>query len=169
MSCAAPEQLMMGEHASEDHYTEAVDLFALGFVVHFLLCGRFPVIEEQLRVYHLRKETLPTQHLSDAGVSEDGIHFVAELIRLHPEERMTALSAREHAWLKQSTLTSFTGSGGAKFSETLNGSPNLDSIATGDFHEPETIDCKGHSQVQPPINHIQPVLVVNGRHLSFCF
>ncbi len=169
MSCAAPEQLMMGEHASEDHYTEAVDLFALGYVVHFLLCGRFPVTEDMLRVYHARKEALPTQHLSEAGVSEDGIRFVAELIRLRPEERMTGLSAREHAWLKRPTITSFARSGGAKSSGTPNGSHNLDSIAPSDSHKPETINFKGHSHIQSPAHLVQPALVVNGRDLSFYY
>jgi serine/threonine protein kinase len=70
--CAAPEQ-MMGD---EDHYTYAADLWSVGYVTHFLLCGKYPIWSpESGRPVSLLRPT-------KVGVSEPAINFVDSLIQM---------------------------------------------------------------------------------------
>jgi len=94
LSYVAPEVLMKS-------YTSQCDLWSLGVIVFILLVGYMPFSGSSERVtidaiktgkYAVRKDRW-------SRVTPMGFDFVRNLLKVNPEERMTATSALAHPWL----------------------------------------------------------------------
>ncbi|KAI8610308.1 kinase-like domain-containing protein [Chytriomyces sp. MP71] len=97
----APEILRRQGHG------KPVDMWAIGVMTYFLLCGYFPFavgasagadfnagVDRVLRADFAFE---PAEYWLD--ISSDAKDFISRLIRLNPDERMTAKDALNHSWM----------------------------------------------------------------------
>ncbi|ORY46588.1 putative calmodulin-dependent protein kinase type 1 [Rhizoclosmatium globosum] len=97
----APEILRRQGHG------KPVDMWAIGVMTYFLLCGYFPFavlgsegadfsngVDRVLRADFAFE---PKEYWMD--ISPDAKDFISRLIRLNPDERMTAADALQHSWM----------------------------------------------------------------------
>ncbi|KAJ3398462.1 hypothetical protein HDU80_008889 [Chytriomyces hyalinus] len=97
----APEILRKQGHG------KPVDMWAIGVMTYFLLCGYFPFsvgagagsdfnagVDRVLRAEFAFE---PKEYWLD--ISNESKDFISRLIRLDPEERMTAADALKHPWM----------------------------------------------------------------------
>lgn len=116
-----PKEFGMGRS-----YTNAVDIWALGCIVHEILTSEIPFIEapflndslfasllndssqgpimqemdmKLLLDYSHGVIEFPTGSLQKSGVSEEGINFVKKLLEANPRSRMTASDGLKSPWL----------------------------------------------------------------------
>ena len=108
----APEiQGFVDEAEETSEYTNAVDIWSLGCVMHTILTGMAPFPSSRaLRRYCSGMDQFPTSVLNEHGVSVDGCQFVQEILSPHPSDRPTAEIALKHPWLQLSS-SSATGHG----------------------------------------------------------
>ncbi|KAI9336755.1 kinase-like domain-containing protein [Obelidium mucronatum] len=101
----APEILRRQGHG------KPVDMWAIGVMTYFLLCGYFPfdivVTGSQFsngmdRVLRADFAFEPTEYWRD--ISLDARDFISRLLRLNPDERMTAADALNHPWMTYAPL-----------------------------------------------------------------
>lgn len=119
----APEQLGILPRkfrATGNSYTNQIDMWALGAIVHEMLTLEIPFLETDraldpdlvscisvventvdtglLYGYCHGKEPFPSASLSSHGVPEDGIEFVTGLMAVNPSERFSATAALASQW-----------------------------------------------------------------------
>ena len=78
-------------------YSKPVDMWSVGVLTYFLLVGYTPFdsdhsAEEVTRVINAQYTFEPAEYWS--GVSEDAKDFIRSLLKVNPDERMTALQVR---------------------------------------------------------------------------
>lgn len=122
----APELMgLLPRRYMSDNYSQAVDIWALGCVIHELLTGEIPFREIEyepdgttefdfgsemgsmepqtdigtLKLFCDGKTDFPTDQLRQSLVSDVGIEFVKELLVADPESRAAAKAALASAWL----------------------------------------------------------------------
>lgn len=95
----------------DGHYTNAVDIWALGYLMHWMLTLKLPFSDESpvssnkgLISYCMREPTppLPRQHLAQRSISDNAIEFLAMLLRIQPKSRPTASQMLAQSWLSKS-------------------------------------------------------------------
>ena len=101
---SAPEILgFVGDGSEESStYTNAVDMWSLGCVLHWLLTQLLPLKRWDLMPFCLGSRSFPTQHLSKQLVSLQGIDFIQKLMVPKPQGRMSAFEALKHGWPRES-------------------------------------------------------------------
>lgn len=84
----------------------AVDLWALGVVVHEILTSEIPFLDNgnpdnttAVSQYCCSLDPFPSQSLHASGVGEAGIEFVESLMVVDPRGRVRAAAALKSAWL----------------------------------------------------------------------
>ncbi|TPX34457.1 hypothetical protein SmJEL517_g02916 [Synchytrium microbalum] len=96
---AAPEVLAKGERA----YTEAIDLWSLGVVLYICLCG-YPPFSDDLAppsmIEQIRRGKFAFQNPWWRGISHDAKDMICKLLKVDPNERLTAGQALQHPWMK---------------------------------------------------------------------
>lgn len=125
LSYAAPEILGLLPRSlfKADVYSNKVDMWALGCLVHETLTSEIPFLEKPsdnesldtglvditsplradlnlLLQFCLGKAVLPTERLQEVGVSEDGVDFLKRLLVADPSCRNSAAEALDHSWVK---------------------------------------------------------------------
>lgn len=125
----APEQLGLLPRnmrtSTRDSYTKAVDLWALGAVVHEILTSEIPFLERyqdteitdlcqidpfltsdsgpelnsELLYNYCRGSEFPSEGFERDGVSEEGIDLVKSLMAANPRDRPAATDALKCRWL----------------------------------------------------------------------
>ncbi|KAI4157160.1 MAG: hypothetical protein LQ342_008507, partial [Letrouitia transgressa] len=80
------------------HYTNAVDMWSLGCLVHWMLTQRLPLSNRELYLYCNKKKEFPRIHLDAYGSTADALDFLAKLIQPLPQDRLTASDALKHGW-----------------------------------------------------------------------
>ena len=94
MEYTAPEISIHGN----SEYTNTVDIWSLGCVVHKILTGRTPFTNPELWNYAYGPTGFPEQHLATKRISESGVEFIKCLMEKDPG-RLSAKQARKAAWL----------------------------------------------------------------------
>jgi len=91
-------------------YGIACDSWSIGVIVYALLTSRMPfAARDDLKlVQAIRKGTYPKSRLQ--GVSQGGQEFVAKLLNVNPEERMTCEQALQHPWIQEHAYKTMPGS-----------------------------------------------------------
>lgn len=85
-------------------YTSQCDLWSLGVVVFILLVGYMPFSgSEQHQMKQIRSGNATYKKERWANVSKEASEFVAELLLVNPQKRMTADQALQHKWIKSRT------------------------------------------------------------------
>jgi calcium-dependent protein kinase len=94
LSYVAPEVLMKS-------YTSQCDLWSLGVIVFILLVGYMPFsgCKESVTMEAIKSGKFTVRKDRWSRVSQQGFDFVRQLLKVNPEERMTATKALEHPWL----------------------------------------------------------------------
>ena len=82
-------------------YTNAVDMWSLGCLLHWLLTQRLPLSKWDMMPFCSGSKPFPAQHLSKQFVSPEGINFIQKLMTPQPHERMNAFEALEHGWPRE--------------------------------------------------------------------
>ncbi|KAF8241875.1 kinase-like protein [Wilcoxina mikolae CBS 423.85] len=95
MEYTAPEIYIQGH----PEYTNAVDIWSLGCVVHRILTGHAPFTGPALWNYALGPAEFPTEQLMERFVSVSGVEFIKSLMRKDAGSRLSAEQARKAAWL----------------------------------------------------------------------
>ncbi|CAM9489552.1 unnamed protein product, partial [Ectocarpus sp. 6 AP-2014] len=92
---SAPEMLMREAHGPP------VDMWSLGLITHILLSGNNPFFHEDEQQMFLRvaKGACEFKREIWTSISPEAKDFVAKLLKVDPEKRMTAQEAKSHAWL----------------------------------------------------------------------
>ncbi|CAN0146900.1 unnamed protein product, partial [Ectocarpus sp. 13 AM-2016] len=92
---SAPEMLMREAHGPP------VDMWSLGLITHILLSGNNPFFHEDEQQMFLRVAKGACEFKSEIwkSISREAKGFVAKLLEVDPEKRMTAQEAKNHAWL----------------------------------------------------------------------
>lgn len=96
---AAPETLDL--FSSETSvYTNAVDIWSLGCVVHVVMTGKTPFPHlRKLIEYTEGRISFPRTRLMENDASSHAIKFIASLMEAQPEDRLTAEQALKAPWL----------------------------------------------------------------------
>lgn len=99
---AAPELENSGFGIRRDfEYTNAVDIWSLGCVVHTMLTGKVPFSTRgQLSDFCLHSTPFPTDLLLTKKVSRSAIDFVQALIKPNPFARLDAQAALRLPWIQ---------------------------------------------------------------------
>lgn len=93
----APE--VMGLFSSKTSvYSNAVDIWSLGCLIHFMLTDSTPFPTFRLN-YYIQHEQFPETELRENNASLDAITFVIRLMRLKSSDRLTAGQALVDPWL----------------------------------------------------------------------
>ena len=79
-------------------YTVAVDLWSLGEII-FRAFTKEPPFARNLAAYVAGRVQFPSTQLQNCGVSNDGLNFVAGLMKANPKDRLTASEGLGHRWV----------------------------------------------------------------------
>lgn len=86
-------------------YDHAIDIWSLGGVLFYALTGEPPYpakngISYTELLHQIMTKRLNTQPLSQMNITDDGIHFLLQMLQRRPEQRATIEELRSHSWLK---------------------------------------------------------------------
>jgi serine/threonine protein kinase len=102
----APEMIGIPGLGDDEHYTNAVDIWALGYLMYWMLTLELPFpSNRQLFLYCMQESVpaLPRHHLAQHHTSDNAIEFLAKLLRPQPEIRPTAVQILTQTWLSTPT------------------------------------------------------------------
>ncbi|KAF9180945.1 hypothetical protein BGZ49_004940, partial [Haplosporangium sp. Z 27] len=102
-TCGTPGY-MAPEIFQKSGHGKPVDMWALGVITYFLLCGYTPFdrqnsMDEMQAILHAEYQFGPVEYWQ--GVSEPAKSFITGLLTVDPSLRMTAAQALKHPWLTQ--------------------------------------------------------------------
>ncbi|KAF9167690.1 hypothetical protein BGX21_011626 [Mortierella sp. AD011] len=105
-TCGTPGY-MAPEIFQKSGHGKPVDMWALGVITYFLLCGYTPFdrqnsMDEMQAILHAEYQFGPIEYWQ--GVSETAKSFITGLLTVDPSLRMTAEQALKHPWLVQAAL-----------------------------------------------------------------
>lgn len=96
----APE--IHGFVGTKRRYTNAIDIWALGCMVHRLVTGRVPFpLVAALGKYCAEKSLFPYDALLDSGIKGPCFNFIRELLVTDPSGRPSASEALKNQWIAQ--------------------------------------------------------------------
>lgn len=85
------------------HYTKFCDMWSIGVITYILLCGYPPFYgDSDTQIFssvRAGKFDFPSPDWDD--ISEQAKNFIANLLRMVPEERLSASAALNHKWITQ--------------------------------------------------------------------
>lgn len=86
-------------------YDHAIDIWSLGGVLFYALTGNPPYpakngISYTELLHQIMTKRLNTQPLSRMNITDDGIHFLSQMLQRRPEQRATIEELRSHPWLQ---------------------------------------------------------------------
>jgi len=121
-TCGTPGY-MAPEIFKKTGHGKPVDMWAIGVITYFLLCGYTPfdrdsAVEEMQAIIHAQYAFEPAMYWE--GVSSDARDFIDKLLTTDPAARLTAQGALAHPWLASVDLgagTAASGAGGAAAEE----------------------------------------------------
>lgn len=156
----APELLGMLPRAlrPSQGYTTAVDIWALGCLVHEILTPETPFVDRSSEtdvtgvpvvsgplptdIYLLSEfckgiVAFPRETLEAAGVSESGMRFIQKLLVADPKSRMSAVDAVRDGWITGDAIVD--GSGAATTYTAANPEHSLGTRTTGVVAQPMVV------------------------------
>jgi serine/threonine protein kinase len=80
-------------------YTVSVDIWSMGEIIYRVATRVSPFVKG-LGAYIRGTESFPTQLLKKHLVSDSGVDLIEKLMKLMPDERLTAAQALKHPWFK---------------------------------------------------------------------
>lgn len=101
---SAPEMLGLVSEDEEGTYTNAVDMWALGCLMHWLLTYRGPFgatsrsSQRHLYAYALGKETLSVDAMNAEKVPDEVQSLIQQLLAPNPKDRITSTEAVGHRY-----------------------------------------------------------------------
>ncbi|KAK5702478.1 Serine/threonine-protein kinase H1 [Elasticomyces elasticus] len=108
----APEMLGLGfgeddssDEDTQQSYTNAVDIWAVGVITYLLLTGEMPFSPSEPRAlgrYARGKTSFPIQALIANRVGQEAQTMIKSLVALRPSERPTSDASIKHIWLNMS-------------------------------------------------------------------
>ena len=98
LAFAAPE-ILLGKP-----YDKSVDLWSIGIITFFLLCGYLPFYD-QYSEREIARQTIQDSVPFDSKIwnnlSSEAMKFVNGLLKKNPEKRLTITQVLEHPWIKK--------------------------------------------------------------------
>ena len=83
-------------------YTNAADLWSLGYLVHWLLTVKLPLTRREMGEFCIGAfPSLPQHYLQEQSISRNGMHFILSLLHPQPSQRPSACHIKEHKWLQE--------------------------------------------------------------------
>ncbi|CAG8702262.1 14392_t:CDS:2, partial [Funneliformis mosseae] len=101
-TCGTPGY-MAPEIFKRTGHGKPVDLWAIGVITFFLLCGYTPFDRESsvAEVEAIVRADYKFEHPYWEGISETAKDFINKLLNVDPESRLTAHQALSHPWLSE--------------------------------------------------------------------
>ena len=104
----APEVIKMA-HSSFASYTMKVDCWSLGVILYNLLSGTAPFCDERQGGVPLRTQILTANYVFYPQlfntVSEPAKDLIRKLLKVEPEERLSADEIMQHPWVQDSVVS----------------------------------------------------------------
>lgn len=89
----------------EDHYTNAVDVWALGCIIYRLIAGAIPFLPGKSLIRFCEHESkFPYNNLSDNGLSAGGTDLLRGLLTPHPAKGPSVSDALKRPWITTGAL-----------------------------------------------------------------
>jgi serine/threonine protein kinase len=93
----------------QQRYDHAVDIWSLGSVLFYALCGSPPYPAKSNTSHHellksIMTKPLDIRPLQNAGVTEAGIRFVRSMLQVNPHERATIEQLEASSWLGDGSM-----------------------------------------------------------------
>ena len=85
-------------------YDKSVDLWSIGIITFFLLCGYLPFYDQHSEREIARQtiqDPVPFDSIIWSNLSKEAKEFVNGLLKKNPEERLTITQVLEHPWIKK--------------------------------------------------------------------
>jgi calcium/calmodulin-dependent protein kinase I len=106
-TCGTPGY-MAPEVFRKQGYGKQVDMWAIGVITYFLLCGYTPFdretnAEEVQAILEADYSFSPAEYWE--GISDEAKDFISRLLVVEPALRLTARRALNHVWLKKAAIT----------------------------------------------------------------
>ena len=98
LAFAAPE-ILLGKP-----YDKSVDLWSIGIITFFLLCGYLPFYNqysEKETVRQTIQDPVPFDLKIWSNLSSEAMRFVDGLLKKNPEKRLSIIQILEHPWIKK--------------------------------------------------------------------
>jgi serine/threonine protein kinase len=94
--CGSPSYIAP-ELLDSHGYTESIDIWALGIILYAMMVGRLPFTDASVpqTFRNIRNSDPPYP----AGLSEDLVHLLHQLLKKSPEERIDIAGIKSHPWL----------------------------------------------------------------------
>ena len=84
-------------------YDKSVDIWSIGIITYFLLCGFLPFYEDsdQEMARKIIQDPVPFRTEIWNKFSKEAMLFVDGLLKKKPEDRLTIIQVLEHPWIKK--------------------------------------------------------------------
>jgi len=132
--CGTPNYIAP-EIVKNEPYHSAVDIWALGVILYFLLSGTNPFLgayvnnQELYKSIKKAKVTFPEKHWRK--VSEESKDLIQHMLQKRTQKRYTAEKILNHPWIKGNKINGADGEFGLEYYDTFRQNVTLDKLRRG--------------------------------------
>ncbi|KAG0206380.1 hypothetical protein BGX28_002143 [Mortierella sp. GBA30] len=165
-TCGTPGY-MAPEIFQKSGHGKPVDMWALGVITYFLLCGYTPFdrqnsMDEMHAILNAEYQFAPIEYWQ--GVGETAKEFVNGLLTVDPSRRMTAAQALEHPWLAQSAHKAQEAAAAAQQDQQQQQDQEMEGVAPHDLLPSMMSRIKARTKFRNAVGAVKAINSMRKRH-----